>query len=72
MHVTFSLPVARSAKLGLYDVSGRRVLEREVGSLGPGVRTVTLDGPAILPAGIYVIRLTQAGRSLTTRVALIR
>ena len=72
MHVTFSLPDARSAKLGLYDVSGRRVLEREVGSLGPGVRTVTLDGPAILPAGIYVIRLTQAGRSLTTRVALIR
>src|SRR5262245_6924640 len=72
LHVSFSLPHARPAKLGLYDVSGRRVVEREVGSLGPGVRSVTLDRPTTLPAGVYVIRLTRGGRSLTTRVAVTR
>jgi hypothetical protein len=39
--------------------------------MGAGWHTVTLDGRN-LPVGLYLIRLTQEGRSLTTRAAVIR
>ena len=70
MHVDFSLPNARRATLALYDVSGRRVAFREVGSLGAGRHTVDLAQR--LPAGMYVIRLVQDGRSLSARASVVR
>ena len=72
LRVTFGLPSSRPASLALFDVSGRKLLAREVGGLGPGLHTVSLSERAILPAGVYVVRLTQGGRSLTTRVAVVR
>jgi hypothetical protein len=71
MDVTFGLPDSRPATLALFDVSGRQRLSRQVGGMGPGWHTVTLSGRAGLSAGIYMVRLTQGGRSLTTRVAVI-
>jgi VCBS repeat protein/type IX secretion system substrate protein len=68
--VTFSLQDGPPASLELYDVSGRRVLAREVGGLGPGVHSVALEASGSLPSGVYMIRLTQGGRSLTTRAVL--
>lgn len=70
VHVAFSLPDARKATLSLYDVSGRRVAFREVGGMGSGRHTVTLARQ--LPAGMYVVRLSQGGRSLSTRAAVVR
>lgn len=71
MDVTFGLPDSRPATLALFDVSGRQRMSRQVGGMGPGWHTVTLSGRTGLPAGIYLVRLTQGGRSLTTRVAVI-
>ena len=70
LHVGFSLADSRHATLSLYDVTGRRVASREVGVLGAGRHTVTLAER--LPAGLYVVRLSQGGRSLTTRAAVVR
>lgn len=68
--VGFSLPNSSKATLSLYDVAGRRVVSREVGSLGAGRHTVTLAER--LRAGMYVIQLSQDGRSLTSRAAVVR
>lgn len=70
VNVAFSLANARQATLSLYDVSGRRVAFREVGSMGPGRHTVNLA--AGLRAGVYVVRLSQGGRNLSARASVVR
>jgi hypothetical protein len=72
LRVSFSLTDSRPARLALYDVSGRQVISRDVGWLGLGRHTVSLGKEATLPAGVYVVRLTQGARSLTTRALLIQ
>jgi hypothetical protein len=70
--VAFSLPDARSATLELIDISGRRVVEQEVGSLGPGRHAVTLGGGMSRAPGVYLVRLRRAGQSFTVRAVVIR
>ena len=70
VRVEFELPTAEPAKLDLIDTSGRRLLMREVGGLGPGTHVLEMDTP--LPAGLYWVRLQQGGRSLTTRGVVVR
>jgi hypothetical protein len=69
LDVSFSLSSADRALLAVYDLTGRQVVRREVGSSGPGWHTVKLGS---LPAGVYLVRLSQAGRSLSARLAVIR
>jgi len=71
LRIAFDLPDAKPAKLELLDVAGRRIMSREVGSLGPGRHVVPIDERK-LRAGIYVVRLTHAGRSLTATVSVLR
>ncbi|HEY3217021.1 MAG TPA: T9SS type A sorting domain-containing protein [Candidatus Eisenbacteria bacterium] len=68
--VDFSLPNGKPATLAVYDVSGRQVAVRQVGSLGAGQHSVTF-GKQMLAAGVYHVRLTQDGRSLTRRASVI-
>jgi hypothetical protein len=70
VHVDFSLPNGGRATLSLFDVSGRRVASREVGGLGGGHHNVVLAER--LPAGMYMVRLSQGGRSLSTSAAVVR
>jgi hypothetical protein len=70
--VAFTLPRADAATLELLDVAGRRVLAREVGDLGPGQHQIRLGECGCTPPGMYWIRLTQSGRPLLKRVALVR
>ncbi|MEQ1831613.1 MAG: kelch repeat-containing protein [Candidatus Eisenbacteria bacterium] len=73
MLVSFALESSEPATLELLDLAGRRVLSREVGSLGAGTHAVRLDGDApAAAAGLYFIRLTQGGRSISTRLVLAR
>jgi hypothetical protein len=67
----FTLPSALPASLDVLDVAGRRVLSREV-SLGAGRHVVRLGEAADLKAGVYLLRLQQGGRSLTTRAVIAR
>ena len=72
LNVSLSLRDESPATLSVLDVAGRAVLSREVGSLGAGCHTVALDLGANAAPGIYWLRLTQSGRALLARAAVIR
>jgi len=67
--VECALPEARPATLELHDIAGRCVATREVGSLGAGRHPIMLGSR--LPAGVYVVRLTQGGRGQILKVAVL-
>lgn len=71
LDVTFTLPTGKAATLAAFDVSGRQVAKRDVGVLGAGNHTVRLGDSSTLPAGIYLVRLTQSGVSLKTRAIVV-
>ena len=68
---SFTLPTAAPATLELLDVAGRRLIARDVGALGAGTHSLRLDVKR-LPAGLYFLRLQQAGHSFREKVALVR
>ena len=70
--VAFSLAGTARARLELLDVAGRRVLSRDVSPLGAGEHVLRLDGPQEIPAGVYLVRLTQGSRVLTSKVTVLR
>ena len=70
--VAFTLPDASPAQLELRDLAGRRVLVREVGTLGRGHHVVHLPEARGLRAGVYLVRLKQGSRSQTARAIIIQ
>ena len=71
--VTFSLASGAPAVLELFDVSGRRVAGRAVGSLGTGTHVLRMDPAAgRLSAGLYYLRLVQGDLARTARVVVAR
>jgi hypothetical protein len=68
--LAFSLPDERDVRLEVYDVSGRRVLARSLGTLPPGWNRVRLSG-AGLASGVYFCRVT-AGVDVSTRKMVVR
>ena len=70
--VDLSLPAASPARLDLFDITGRRVASREVGTLGAGNHRVGLAPAGALAPGLYLVHLTQARRAVTARLAVIR
>ncbi len=69
--VRFSLPEATDVRLALYDVTGREVSVLASGSRAAGDHEIEWDG-AQLPPGVYLARLTAAGRVATERVSVVR
>jgi hypothetical protein len=72
LRVAFTLPSAAPATLELLDLTGRRLVQREVGGLGAGRHLVRLDEVARPAPGMYWLRLTLGERTLTTRGAVVR
>jgi hypothetical protein len=70
--VSFSLPSPAPARLDLLDLAGRRVRSVEVPLGALGRQVVNLGAGPALPPGLYLVRLTQAGRSASSRVAIVR
>ena len=69
--VAFSLPSAEPAYLEAYDISGRRVVAREVGAMGAGAHRVNLSSGVRLSAGVYTLRLVHGDRSVTARAIVV-
>jgi len=69
LSVSFSLATGTPATLEAFDVGGRRAASRDVGTSGPGWHWASLGR---LPAGVYVVRLTQAGHSRSAHVVVVR
>lgn len=69
--VAFELAGDALARLELLDVAGRRVLVRPLDGLQPGAHVVALNpGRVPIRAGLYFLRLSQAGRVITRRVVV--
>jgi hypothetical protein len=72
----FGLPREARVELALYDQQGRRVRSLLAGVQPAGERTIAWDGcdesGRVLPAGLYFVRLTTEGRTLVSRLAVIR
>jgi len=69
--LAFSLPGVGPARVEIFDVSGRRRLSREVGSLGPGAHSLSLEGSASWPPGVYYAQLRREGESRTARIVVM-
>jgi len=70
--VNFSLPSSAAAKLEVYDVRGRQVAAAQVGQLGPGLHSMTFGQERKLPAGVYLVRLTQGERTETAQATVLQ
>jgi hypothetical protein len=74
--ISFYLPEDGSARLAIYDVSGRLVRELWNERAGHGVTTVSWDGisheGARVPAGVYAVRLEAGGRSTAVKLTVAR
>jgi PKD repeat protein len=69
--VRLSLPAeGGSAKLKVLDLAGRVVSQRDLGGLGPGTHEARMTWERRPSPGIYWLRLTQGGKSVSTRVTL--
>ena len=74
--LSFELSATAPAHLALYDLRGRLVRTLVQAALPAGSHAVTWDGRdkqgRAAAAGVYLARLTAAGRTVTTRLALVR
>jgi hypothetical protein len=70
--IAFALADVGPAELVVFDVSGRRVLTRDVGGLGTGEHVIDVGSATGLKPGVYMIRLTQAGQSVAKRAIVLQ
>jgi hypothetical protein len=68
--VSFSLPTAAKATIAVFDVAGRQVASRDVGSMGLGQHSITISER--LRPGLYMVKLNQGNRTATTRALVIQ
>ena len=68
--IAFTLTGSDAATLDLLDLNGRRVFSRDVGALGAGSHTLSLDRGGLRP-GVYFVRLTQAGATRNKRIVVL-
>jgi len=66
-----SLPDASPARLRLFDVAGREVLDRSLGVIPAGRHTVSLEDVRLAP-GVYWLRIHQSRREAGLRLVVLR
>ena len=71
MSIEFALQRAGAAKVALYDLSGREVMNLMEGNFSAGGHRIALNGDN-LSSGIYVMRVESLGRVSQMKVALVK
>ncbi|HYM79978.1 MAG TPA: kelch repeat-containing protein [Candidatus Limnocylindria bacterium] len=69
--VRFSLISDAPARLEAFDVRGRLLWSAEVGAEGPGTHEWRISSRDLSGMGLLFLRLTQDGRSVITRLAVV-
>lgn len=72
LQLVFSLPAAGPARLEVFDIRGRKLASRDVGSLGPGMHTLRVQESATWSAGVYYARLQRGAESHGAKLVLLR
>jgi hypothetical protein len=72
VQVPFALPGGAGGALELLDLSGRAIETHPLAGLGVGAHVLRLATGRVLPPGLYCVRLTHAGATLTARFAIVR
>jgi hypothetical protein len=70
-NVRLELPEAASVRLAAYDATGREIAVLIEGDRPAGVTNATLDAMSLAP-GVYVLRLTAGGQSVSRSVTVVR
>ncbi|HKQ56319.1 MAG TPA: T9SS type A sorting domain-containing protein [Candidatus Eisenbacteria bacterium] len=70
--VSYALRSAAPATLELVDLAGRRVMSRALPAPAAGRGETTIQRGQGSGAGVYWLRLTQAGESVTSKVVFMR
>jgi hypothetical protein len=74
--LSFALPEAEAVSLALYDMEGRRVRTVSSGRMDAGVHQLPFDlrdtAGREIPNGLYFVRLEAGGRTLTSRLAIVK
>lgn len=68
--VSFTLASGGPARIQVFDLAGRRVMERDLGGFSPGAHTLSLRGGLLRP-GVYLLRLVQGAQSATARAVVL-
>jgi endonuclease I len=69
--IRFTLDAGRQTTLKVYDILGREVAVLVNGTLPAGSHTAAFDA-STLTSGVYIVRLTAGGESLTRRISLVK
>ena len=73
--IDFALPFRADVALGIYDVAGKKIRTLSRGSLPAGPHTITWDRRdrtgAVLPSGVYYLRLETPDGVLTRRMTVL-
>jgi probable HAF family extracellular repeat protein len=69
--VVSALPNTGPARLEIFDVTGRRVALREWSSLEGGAHTIPLAGETRFSPGVYGLRITFAGRTVSVNGVIL-
>jgi hypothetical protein len=70
VNVSFTLPRVSTAKLELFDVSGRLRASRSIEGLAPGDHDLSFAAQQPLGPGVYFVRLAQDGEKVSRRFSL--
>ena len=70
--VRVTLPNIAAARLEVIDIGGRRVLDHPLENGAAGTEAIELARSGQLPAGVYLVRLTQGANTVTARVVIRR
>ncbi|MEO5616229.1 MAG: T9SS type A sorting domain-containing protein [Candidatus Eisenbacteria bacterium] len=70
--VSLTLSGVAPATIEVLDVGGRSISRRRLEGLGTGSHTIRLAETQGLASGIYTVQLSQAGRTVRTRVGVLR
>jgi hypothetical protein len=67
-----SMPKPGTAKLEVFDVTGRRVLTQPIAALTPQRQAVRLGNGNGIASGLYLVRVVQQDATATARVVLMQ
>jgi hypothetical protein len=65
------VPTDGPARLELFDLGGRRLLDREVGSLSRGRHMISLGPSGALPTGFYFVKLICGSKQVSSRGVVV-